>query len=106
MKVNNCIDRGIDEGINISGNRGQLGLYWEGLQSQHALMINSAINLTPLPHALRPTKPPRRSLVQRLKGKPGRFRQNLLGKRVNFTARSVISPDPNLRIDQVQVQIF
>lgn len=105
IKVNNFIDRGIDEGINISGNRGQLGLYWEGLQSQHALMINSAINLNPLPIQLRPTKPPRRSLVQRLKGKQGRFRQNLLGKRVNFTARSVISPDPNLRIDQVGIPI-
>ena len=66
-------------------------------------MINSAINLNPLPRDLRPAKPPRRSLVQRLKGKQGRFRQNLLGKRVNFTARSVISPDPNLRIDQVGI---
>ena len=61
--------------------------------------------MNPLPRDLRPTKPPRRSLVQRLKGKQGRFRQNLLGKRVNFTARSVISPDPNLRIDQVGIPL-
>lgn len=42
-------------------------------------------------------------MVQRLKGKQGRFRGNLSGKRVDFTARTVISPDPNLEIDQVGV---
>lgn len=41
--------------------------------------------------------------MQRLKGKQGRFRGNLSGKRVDFTARTVISPDPNLRIDQVSL---
>lgn len=44
-----------------------------------------------------------RGFVQRLKGKQGRFRGNLSGKRVNFTGRTVISPDPNLRVDQVAV---
>jgi DNA-directed RNA polymerase III subunit RPC1 len=44
-----------------------------------------------------------RGLVQRLKGKQGRFRGNLSGKRVDFSGRTVISPDPNLRIDQVGV---
>ena len=34
-------------------------------------------------------------------GKQGRFRGNLSGKRVDFSARTVISPDPNLRVDQV-----
>jgi DNA-directed RNA polymerase III subunit RPC1 len=38
-----------------------------------------------------------------LKGKTGRFRGNLSGKRVDFTSRTVISPDPNLSIDQVAV---
>ncbi|BHF68648.1 DNA-directed RNA polymerase III subunit RPC1 [Sparganum proliferum] len=46
-----------------------------------------------------------RGLLQRLSGKHGRFRGNLLGKRTNFTARTVISPDPNLRIDQVCVPV-
>ncbi|VEL31965.1 unnamed protein product [Protopolystoma xenopodis] len=41
-----------------------------------------------------------RGLLQRLAGKHGRFRGNLLGKRTNFTARTVISPDPNMRIDE------
>ena len=39
--------------------------------------------------------------MQRLKGKQGRFRGNLSGKRVDYTARTVISPDPNLRVDEV-----
>lgn len=42
-----------------------------------------------------------RGFVQRLKGKQGRFRGNLSGKRVDFSGRTVISPDPNLNINQV-----
>lgn len=41
--------------------------------------------------------------MQRLKGKQGRFRGNLSGKRVDFSGRTVIGPDPNLRIDQVAI---
>lgn len=46
---------------------------------------------------------PLKSLKQRLKGKEGRVRGNLMGKRVDFSARTVITPDPNLSIDQVGV---
>jgi DNA-directed RNA polymerase subunit A' len=42
-------------------------------------------------------------LADRLKSKEGRFRQNLTGKRVNFSARTVISPDPCLSINEVGV---
>ncbi len=44
-----------------------------------------------------------RTLTQRLKGKEGRFRSNLSGKRVDFSARTVISPDPLLSINEVGV---
>lgn len=44
-----------------------------------------------------------RGFVQRLKGKQGRFRGNLSGKRVDFSGRTVISPDPNLAINEVGV---
>ncbi|MDH5702734.1 MAG: DNA-directed RNA polymerase subunit A' [Aigarchaeota archaeon] len=44
-----------------------------------------------------------KTLAQRLKGKEGRFRLNLSGKRVDFSSRTVISPDPNIRIDEVGV---
>ncbi|UCD73357.1 MAG: DNA-directed RNA polymerase subunit A', partial [Candidatus Bathyarchaeota archaeon] len=44
-----------------------------------------------------------KTISQRLKGKEGRFRSNLSGKRVDFSARTVISPDPNLDIVEVGV---
>eukprot|EP00904_Undaria_pinnatifida_P012757 jgi/Undpi1/8611/HiC_scaffold_25.g11076.m1 len=46
---------------------------------------------------------PLKTLRQRLKGKEGRIRGNLMGKRVDFSARTVITADPNLGIDQVGV---
>jgi len=46
-----------------------------------------------------------RTICQRLKGKEGRFRGNLSGKRVDFSARTVISPDLNLDINEVGVPI-
>jgi DNA-directed RNA polymerase subunit beta' len=41
-----------------------------------------------------------KSLSEMLRGKQGRFRQNLLGKRVDYSGRSVIVVDPELRMDQ------
>ncbi|MCX8158591.1 MAG: DNA-directed RNA polymerase subunit A' [Candidatus Diapherotrites archaeon] len=46
---------------------------------------------------------PLRTLVQRLQGKRGRFRYNLTGKRVNFAARSTVTPDIYLSINEVGV---
>jgi len=45
-------------------------------------------------------KRPLKSLSEIIKGKQGRFRQNLLGKRVDFSGRSVIVVGPNLNMDQ------
>ena len=47
-----------------------------------------------------PNKRPLRSLSDMLKGKNGRFRQNLLGKRVDYSGRSVIVVGPELRLHQ------
>lgn len=41
--------------------------------------------------------------LQRLKGKSGRIRGNLMGKRVDFSARTVITGDPNIGIDELGV---
>ncbi|KAK9866738.1 hypothetical protein WJX84_006023 [Apatococcus fuscideae] len=46
---------------------------------------------------------PIKSISQRLKGKEGRVRGNLMGKRVDFSARTVISGDPNIAIDELGV---
>lgn len=46
---------------------------------------------------------PIKSICSRLKAKEGRIRGNLMGKRVDFSARTVITPDPNINIDQLGV---
>ena len=46
---------------------------------------------------------PLKTIRERLKGKEGRIRGNLMGKRVDFSARSVITPDPNLKINELGV---
>ena len=46
---------------------------------------------------------PTKSLTDRLRGKDGRIRGNLMGKRVDFSARSVITPDAVMDIDQVGI---
>ncbi|KAH5525846.1 DNA-directed RNA polymerase subunit [Parastagonospora nodorum] len=72
---------------------------WDFLQLQIAMYINSdAPGLKQ--QGLQKTM---RGFSQRLKGKGGRFRQNLSGKRVDFSGRTVIGPDPNLSIDEVAV---
>ena len=51
------------------------------------------------------TGKPIKAIRARLKGKEGRLRGNLMGKRVDFSARTVITPDPNLRLDQLGVPL-
>ena len=48
---------------------------------------------------------PLKSIQQRLGGKEGRIRYNIQGKRVEFSARSVITPDPNLSVAEIGVPI-
>lgn len=73
---------------------------WEFLQVQIAMYIDGT-----LPGLARDASYGKamRGFCQRLKGKQGRFRGNLSGKRVDFSGRTVISPDPNLSIDEVAV---
>ncbi len=52
---------------------------------------------------LGPSKRPLRSLTDILKGKEGRFRENLLGKRVDYSGRAVITIGPDLKLDQCGV---
>lgn len=72
---------------------------WEYLQTQIALYVNSDVPGLQQPGFGKTT----RGFCQRLKGKQGRFRGNLSGKRVDFSGRTVISPDPNLGVDQVAI---
>ncbi|KAH8106355.1 beta and beta-prime subunits of DNA dependent RNA-polymerase [Cristinia sonorae] len=93
--TNALIKQGLAKGAPIS----QLMEQWDFLQVSVAMYINSELPGVPSQMGQRPI----RGFCQRLKGKQGRFRGNLSGKRVDFSGRTVISPDPNLRIDEVAV---
>ncbi|KAF8584960.1 beta and beta-prime subunits of DNA dependent RNA-polymerase [Ramaria rubella] len=56
-----------------------------------------------IPQALQKSGRPLKAIRARLKGKEGRLRGNLMGKRVDFSARTVITGDPNLALDEVGV---
>lgn len=56
-----------------------------------------------VPQALQKSGRPVKAIRARLKGKEGRLRGNLMGKRVDFSARTVITGDPNLSLDEVGV---
>ncbi|KAF7272976.1 DNA-directed RNA polymerase II subunit RPB1-like [Rhynchophorus ferrugineus] len=71
------------------------------LQFHVATLVDN--DMPGLPRAMQKSGKPLKSIKARLKGKEGRIRGNLMGKRVDFSARTVITPDPNLRIDQVGV---
>ncbi|MFH1307165.1 MAG: DNA-directed RNA polymerase subunit A' [Candidatus Micrarchaeota archaeon] len=74
---------------------------WELLQYHVTTFFNNETsNIPPARHR---SGRPLKTLAARLKGKEGRFRYNLSGKRVNFSARTVISPDPLISIDEVGV---
>jgi DNA-directed RNA polymerase II subunit RPB1 len=78
--------------------------YWVSLVQYH---VSTFVDnqLPGVPPAKQRTGRPLRSVTERLKSKEGRIRGNLMGKRVDFSARSVITPDPNLSIDEVGVPI-
>ena len=96
VHINTLLSEGIATGQPV----GTIMEQWDFLQLQLAMVVNSEA----------PGVQPQntfaafiRGYCQRLKGKQGRFRGNLSGKRVDFSARTVISPDPNLGIDEVAI---
>ncbi|QEE18056.2 DNA-directed RNA polymerase subunit A' [Promethearchaeum syntrophicum] len=74
---------------------------WELLQYHITTYFNNEVS--GIPPARHRSGRALRTLTQRLKGKEGRFRSNLSGKRVDFSARTVISPNPHISINQVGV---
>jgi len=71
------------------------------MQFKVACLVDN--NLPHMPTSNHKNGRPIKSISARLKGKEGRVRGNLMGKRVDFSARTVITPDPNLGLDQVGV---
>lgn len=96
IEMNNALRMALSRGATMK----MVAEDWEFLQIQVALFVNG--EAPGIPRQLQAERAIR-GLSQRLKGKQGRFRGNLSGKRVDFSGRTVISPDPNLAIDQVGV---
>ncbi len=74
---------------------------WDLLQYHVTTYYNN--NTAGVPPAKHRSGRALRTLVQRLKGKKGRFRHNLTGKRVNFAARSTVSPDSFISINEIGI---
>ncbi|GFE53358.1 DNA-directed RNA polymerase III RPC1 [Babesia ovis] len=99
VELNNGWKNQIRNGSQIS----QFILSWQCLQLQCTRLINADAPAVSQLLVSRNISKPGRGICQRLKGKEGRFRGNLSGKRVDFSARTVISPDPNVGVDEVVV---
>ncbi|MBN2202848.1 MAG: DNA-directed RNA polymerase subunit A' [Candidatus Aenigmarchaeota archaeon] len=95
------INQRLKENIEIGAPDFIIGDLWELLQYHVATFLDNS--LSGIPAARHRSGRPLKTLSNRLKSKEGRFRQNLTGKRVNFSARTVISPDPCISINEVGV---
>lgn len=73
------------------------------LLSQYHVATYMDNDIAGIPQAMQKSGRPVKAIRARLKGKEGRLRGNLMGKRVDFSARTVITGDPNLQLDQVGV---
>jgi DNA-directed RNA polymerase subunit A' len=74
---------------------------WDLLQYHITTYFDN--NTAGVPPAKHRSGRPLRTIIQRLKGKKGRFRYNLTGKRVNHAARSTIVPDPYIDISELGI---
>lgn len=99
IKYNNILKKKLHSG----SSKDTIGYYFMCLQFHVATLIdNESQSKTAVTRA---SNRPLRTYKQRLHSKEGRVRGNLMGKRVDFSARSVITPDPNISIDQLGVPL-
>ena len=74
---------------------------WDLLQYHITTFFDNTV--ARVPPARHRSGQPLKTITERIKGKEGRIRKNLAGKRVNYSARTVISPDPSIDINEVGV---
>ena len=74
---------------------------WDLLQYHVTTFFDN--NITRIPPARHRSGQPLKTITERIKGKEGRIRHNLAGKRVNYSGRTVVSPDPYIRINEIGV---
>ena len=97
IKANNTLQ----EKINSNANSTVINDWTTVLQYYVATQIDN--NIPNVAQVAQRSGRPLKSIKERLNGKGGRVRGNLMGKRVDFSARSVITPDPNLSIRELGV---
>jgi DNA-directed RNA polymerase subunit A' len=74
---------------------------WDLLQYHITTFFDNTI--AQIPPARHRSGQPLETITERIKGKEGRIRHNLAGKRVNFSSRTVISPDPCIKLNEVGI---
>ena len=97
VKVNKTLKQVLD-----GSNNKKIDDYQGYLQYLVSTYMDNEIPGVP-PNAQRSSYRPLKAITQRLKGKEGRIRGNIMGKRVDYSARTVISVDPNIDIDEYGV---
>ncbi len=95
------INQRLEQNINAGAPQIIIDDLWELLQYHVTTYFNN--ETSGIPPARHRSGRALKTIAQRLKGKEGRFRYNLSGKRVNYSARTVISVDPSIDIDEVGV---
>ena len=95
------INQRLENNLEIGAPEFILDDLWELLQYHVTTYFNNEIS--GLPPARHRSGRQLKTLSQRLKTKSGRFRLNLTGKRVDFSARTVISPDQNIGVNEVGI---
>jgi DNA-directed RNA polymerase subunit A' len=95
------INQRLEQNINAGAPQIIIDDLWELLQYHITTYFNN--ETSGIPPARHRSGRALKTIAQRLKGKEGRFRYNLSGKRVNYSARTVISVDPNIDLDEVGV---
>ncbi len=74
---------------------------WDLLQFHITTFFDNTVSK--IPPARHRSGQPLKTITERIKGKEGRIRKNLAGKRVNYSGRTVISPDPCININEVGI---
>src|SRR3972149_6110998 len=74
---------------------------WDSLQFHITTFFDNTV--ARIPPARHRSGQPLKTITERIKGKEGRIRKNLAGKRVNYSGRTVVSPDPSIDINEVGI---
>merc|ERR1719450_2035932 len=97
IKTNNMLKKQVESGAGE-----HIIMEFAKLLQYHIYTLNDNC-IIGIPQAVTKSKRPLKSIRERLKSKEGRLRGTLMGKRVDYCARSVIGGDPNLNTEQVGV---